>query len=130
MASLKQIGFVTSNKVLAQSLAVLAEKSPDLEFRIHPLLNLHQAVLDTEILKIDTAVVDVIAGTPQEAEAVLEICERLRQTVPNCRILLLVPQVNKEARGMATRAVKNKTADDYVFYDVSLDYLLAKLLVL
>jgi len=118
---MKKIGFITTNKVLAQSLAAAAKGRPDLEFEPYLLLNPRQAALDVDVLRLDAAIVDVADGIPvEEAEA---FCRGLRGTA-GCRLLLLVP---KAARRMAIRAVKNNAADDFVFYDTSLDYLFTKL---
>jgi hypothetical protein len=46
------------------------------------------------------------------------------------RILLLVPQNDHAKRDAAMTAVKSKAADDYVFFDTTLDYFLTKLLAL
>ena len=127
---MKKIGFISKNKILVQSLAALITKLPDLGFETYLLLSIHQAVLDAQVLGIDVAVVDMIAELPEKSHDVLQICENLRQAVPNSRILLLVPQDIKDMREAALMAVKSGDADDYVFYDSSLDYLLAKLLVL
>jgi len=115
---MKKIGFVTTNKVLAQSLAAAVESRPDWEIEPYLLLDPGQAALDAQVLRLDAAVVDV-------ADAALEgSLEALRSAVPGCQLLLLVP---KTGRGMAIRAVKNKAADDFVFYDTSLHYLFAKM---
>ncbi|MDR2687667.1 MAG: hypothetical protein LBB75_07930 [Oscillospiraceae bacterium] len=118
---MKRIGFITTNKVFAQSLAAACRGRPDWEAELHPLLDPGQAALDADILRLDAAVVDVADGIPMEkAEA---FCLSLRGAA-GCRIVLLVP---KAAHGMAIRAVKNNAADDFVFYDTSLDYLFTKL---
>ena len=124
---MKKIGFITKNKVLAQSLASLIEDNPNLSFKPFLLLNIPQAALDAEVLGIDIAVIDVLANTSQEADAILTLCQKLRQTLPACRILLLVQQDIDRGRETAIAAVKNNIADDYVFCDQSLDYLIAKL---
>ena len=115
---MKKIGFVTTNKVLAQSLAAMVRSHPDWGFEPFLLLNSTQIALDATILKLDIAVIDV-ADTALEASP-----ETLRRAVPDCRLLLLVP---KASRKMAIKAIKSKTADDFVFYDSSLDYMFAKL---
>ena len=124
---MKKIGFITNNKIFAQSLVASIAKLPDMEFELYLLLNIHQAVLDAEVLSIDVAVVDMVAELSEHTLEVEQICENLRHAVPGCRILLLVPQDDTHSRGAALRAVKNKIADDYVFNDLSLAYLLAKL---
>ena len=125
---IKRIGFITTNKVLAQSLVTLIKNYPDLEFDPFTLSNLDQAVLDAEVLNIDVAVVEIVLGTAPEVDAISRICDGLHKAVPHCRILLLVPPGSDTGRGMAMEATRTKTIDDYVFCDASLDYLLAKLL--
>ena len=127
---MKKIAWITTNRVLAQSIAALVGQYQDLEFESYLLLNLRQAVLDAEVLGIDIAVVEMRGGTQEYAQSVRELCESLRRTVPDCSILLLVQQDSREARDMAMQTVADRNADDYAFSDVSLDYLLAKLLSL
>ncbi|MGI5848522.1 MAG: hypothetical protein ACOX8Q_00390 [Christensenellales bacterium] len=124
---MKKIGFITTNKVFAQSLAAVVKSKPDLRLEPFLLLNPHQATLDADLVRIDIAVVDVMDVTPKETKTALAICKKLRQTVPGCQLLLLVSQDNKKGRKMAIDAIKSRTVDDFVFYDTSLEYLFAKL---
>lgn len=124
---MKKVGLVTTNKVLAQSLAATIRNHPQLDFAPFLLLNPQQAALDAEMLKLDAAVVDVIDGAEKKAEKVLFFCEKLRKTLSCCRILLLVSQDDTAGRSMAINATKSKVADDFVFYNTSLEYLFAKL---
>lgn len=124
---MKRIGFITTNKVLAQSLAAAVASKPGLGFQPFLLLNPQQAALDAELLGIDVAVVDVIDGASAQAEAVLSFCRGLRNKLDGCRLLLLVSQADKAGRALVVDAMKRKAADDFVFYDTSLEYLFAKL---
>lgn len=124
---MKRIGFITKNKVFAQSLAPQIRNNPDLGYEPFLLLNLGQAALDAEVLKIDFAVIDTIAETAKEIEMVLDLCKELRKAAVGCRILLLVSQDSREGCDLAMKSLKDKIIDDFVFYDESLEYLLAKL---
>lgn len=124
---MKRIGFITTNKVLAQGLAVAAASKPELGFEVFLLLYPRQAALDAEVLEIEVAVVDVLDGASSESEAILTLCRELRRTAGRCRVLLLVSQADKAGRMMVFNAMKSKLADDFVFYDTSLEYLFAKL---
>lgn len=124
---MKKIGFITTNKVLAESLAAAVKGNPHLGFEPFVLLDPRQASLDVEVLKIDVAVVDVIDGAAKETETVLALCKKLRAIAPGCRLLLLVAQDGETGRRVAIGAMKSKAADDFVFYDTSLQYLFAKL---
>jgi hypothetical protein len=83
--------------------------------------------LDAGVLRIDIAVVDGMDVTSKETETALSICKKLRQTISGCRLFLLVSQDDKKGRKMAIGTIKSSAADDFVFYDTSLEYLFAKL---
>ena len=120
---MKKIGFITTNKVFAQSLAAAIHSRPDWGIEPHLLLKPRQAVLEAEVLALDAVVIDAADAAPDETMA---FCRALRQSA-GCRLLLLVP---KKGRRMAIEAVKSQAADDFVFYDTSLEYLFAKLATL
>jgi len=128
--NVKKIGFITKNKVLAQSLASLIKSNPDLLLEPYVLSNFAQSAIDVEVFGINAAVVDMTADGHEETGVVMTLCKELRETCPGCRILLLVPQDNKLSRDEAMKAVDEKVADDYLFLDTSLDYLIAKLLAI
>ncbi len=120
---MKKIALITTNKILAQSLAAAMKAMPELEFELFLLLNPHQALLDAEIFEIDVALIDIALNK----ETPLSFCEELHKNLPHCHILLLVSQDDRSGRKMATEAKKKKIVDDFVFYDASLKYLFSKL---
>jgi len=124
---MKNIGIITTSRIFAQSFSLIVKERPELEFKLFLLLDPNQALLDAEIIKIDAAVIDITNNASKNFENMLRFCEELRKNIPGCHILLLVSQEDRGDCKMVIEAVKNKTADDYVFYDASLEYLLAKL---
>lgn len=124
---MKRIALITTNKILAQSLAFAIEAMPELEFEFFLLLNSQQALLDAEVFEIDIALIDAMDDDIGEKATSLSFCERLNKSLPNCHLLLLVSQNDKANRKIATQAKNDNIIDDFVFYDASLKYLLAKL---
>lgn len=129
---MKKVALITTNKILAESLKSAIQSIPDLKFEFTLLLNSSQALLDAEILEIDVALIDmsfmdVMDYNLSGKEIELSFYERLNKNLPGCHLLLLVSQDDRENRKIAIEAKKNKMVDDYVFYDVSLQYLIAKL---
>ncbi|QRN84816.1 hypothetical protein JR334_07445 [Clostridia bacterium] len=128
---MKKIALITTNKILAQSLAVAVRAMPDLKFEFILLLNSKQALLDAEIFDIDIALIDVALrdgiDCNTEEMTVLAFCEDLYHRLPNCHLLLLISQYDKANCKMVTEAKAKKIIDDFVFYDVSLKYLFAKM---
>lgn len=129
---MKKIAIIMTNKLLAQSLEAALKTMPNRNFEFYLLLDLNQALLDAEIFEINVALVDMalFEGTEQDKEEnkrALIFCEELYKCITNCHILLLVSQFDIENRKIAIEAKKKKIVDDFVFYDVSLKYLFAKL---
>ncbi|HZK44593.1 MAG TPA: hypothetical protein VFC73_09970 [Syntrophomonadaceae bacterium] len=124
---MKKVALITTNKILAQSLAVAIKAMPDLGFEPFLLLNSNQALLDAEILEIDVALIDVMDKGTEQKETLLSFCAALHKRLPVCHLLLLVSQDDLVRREIATEAKKNGIVDDFVFYDASLKYLFAKL---
>lgn len=129
---MKRIAFITTNKILAQSLEATVEAMVTIQFEFFSLFNFHQVLLDVEILEIDVALIDMglfdaegLSG--QDKESLFTLCEKIYKKLPNCRLLLLLSQENQGNRAIASEAKKKQVVDDFVFYDASLKYLLAKL---
>lgn len=57
----------------------------------------------------------------------LSLCAWMRKFMPRCRIMLMCPEGQKEAVHRTIEAKQKGEIDDFVFYDVSLDYLTATL---
>ena len=129
---MKRIAFITSNKILAQSLEATVKAMLTMKFQFFLLLNFHQVLLDVEILEIDIALIDMslfdVEGvSKQEKESLFSLFEKIHKKLPHCRLLLLVSQEDHRNREIASQAKKKQLVDDFVFYDASLKYLLAKL---
>ncbi len=123
-----KLGFISSNKILVQSIAAVIKNNTDFAFETFALLNPSQAALDAAILELDIAVIDLAAGFFRTPDALWSFCKSIRQDVPACNTLLLVPQEDDEMRSLAMKAKKDEFAGDFVFADSSLDYLLTKLI--
>ena len=123
---MKNIGFITTNKIFAQSFASTIKIQKYLDFHPFLLLNPKQASLDIVIMKIDIAVVDIVEMLPK-------ILIHFLLFVRNCKLLnqiyvfTFASQDDHVDRRLAMDAVRNGKADDFVYYDTSLDYLFAKL---
>lgn len=129
---MKKIALITTNKILAQSLDAAMKSMTNLDFELVLLLNTHQVLLDAEILEIDAALIDVglidtMDTNNEKNETPISLWKELHKLLPNCHLLLLVSQNDAASRKMAAQAKQMNIVEDYVFYDASLKYLLAKL---
>ncbi len=124
---MKKVALITTNKILAQSLAAAIRAMLNFNFEFFMLLDANQALIDAEIFEIDIALIDLMDRGTQEKDRLLSFCESLHKRLPDCHLLLLVPQEDLVRREIATQAKKKEIVDDFVFYDASLKYLFAKL---
>ena len=73
------------------------------------------------------ALLEVAEDGAQDIDFCLALCAWLREVTPHCRLMLMCPEGQTEAVHRAIEAKRKGEIDDFVFYDVSLDYLAASL---
>ena len=73
------------------------------------------------------ALLEVAEDGAQDIDFCLALCAWLREVTPHCRLMLMCPEGQEKAVHRAIEAKRKGEIDDFVFYDVSLDYLAASL---
>ena len=122
---MKTVLFISSNKVLGQGLSAAIHAKPELDFLWAAQLHYPQAVVGVDIFHAAVVILDVVDQV--DVELAVEICRSIRQNEQNIKILLLVRPEQAVVRKVAVDTKNAGLADDFVFYDSSLTYLLAKL---
>ena len=111
--------------MLGQGLSTAVQSKPELNFLWAAQLNYPQAIVGVDIFHADVVILDVVDQV--DVELAVEICRSIRQNEQNIKILLLVRPEQAVVRKVAVDTKNAGLADDFVFYDSSLTYLLAKL---
>ena len=122
---MKTILFISTNKILGQGLSAAIQAKPEIGFKWAAQLNYSQAVVGADIFHADMVIVDVVDQMDMEYAA--DICQSLRENNRAVKILLLVRPDQPIVRRKSVDAQKAGLIDNFVFYDSSLTYLLAKL---
>lgn len=122
---MKTVLFISSNKMLGQGLSAAFRSKPELDFLWAAQLNYPQAVVGINIFHADVVILDVVDQA--DMERAVEICRSIRRNKQDVKILLLVRPEQAAVRKVAIDAKNVGLADDFVFYDSSSAYLLAKL---
>ncbi len=122
---MKTVLFISSNKMLGQGLSAVIQARTDLDFLWMAQLNYPQAVIGAGIFHADVVILDIVDQA--DMRQAVEICQSLRQDEQGVKISLLVRPEQAVVRKVAVDAKNAGLADDFVFYDSSLTYLLAKL---
>jgi len=58
----------------------------------------------------------------------LALCARLREEAPQCKLLLMCPERDRDGVARAVKAKRRGRIDDFVFCDATIAYLVSKLL--
>ena len=129
---MKKIAFISTNKLLGESLKSTIEASSITNIEFFLLLNPKQVILDAKILKIDVALIDMTFSESKDPHNLKNnlkcvLCERISHHLPKCHIILLVSQHDQINRNVALQAKQENKIDDFVFYDSSLKYLISNL---
>ena len=122
---MKSILFISANRILGQGLLATILSKPEIGFQWTAQLNYSQAVVGADIFNADVIILDVV--DENDMDHAIEICQSLRQTNLDKKILLLVRPEQSEVRRKSVDAQNAGLIDSFVFYDNSLTYLLAKL---
>ena len=125
---MKTVLFVSSNKILGQGLSAPILSKSEFDFRWEAQLQYSQAIVGADVFHADVVLLDV--ADQVDMKRALEICQSLRQNSQTTKILLLVRPEQAAVRAQAVDAKNAGQVDNFVFYDSSLSYLLAKLAAL
>ena len=122
---MKTVLFISANKMLGQGLSTAIQSKLEFDFLWSTQLHYSQAIVGVNIFHADVVILDIVDQA--DMDQAVGICQPLRQVEQDLKILLLV---RPEQSAVCSRVIDAKNAgliDDFVFYDSSLAYLLAKL---
>jgi len=77
--------------------------------------------------KPDIALVEIPEKQGTPALDTLEICDGIKSASPECKIVLLCPEQDRESVAACVEAKKQGRVEDFLFYDSGVDYLVSKL---
>lgn len=122
---MKTLLFISSNKMLGQGLSVAIQSKSEFDFLWAAQLNYPQAIVGVDIFHADVVVLDIVDQV--DMELAVKICRSIRRNGQDVKILLLVRPEQAIVRKTAVDTKNAGLANDFVFYDSSLTYLMAKL---
>lgn len=72
--------------------------------------------------------IEVGESGPYDIGYCLELCKKIRRKAPECKLLLMCLEKDERSVKEVIRAKEEERIDDFVFYDVTIDYLTSKLM--
>lgn len=73
------------------------------------------------------ALIEVSESSKYDIHYCLNLCSLIKKSNPNTKLLLMCPDNNEANIKLVMKAKTNRLIDDFVFYDVTTDYLISKL---
>lgn len=72
--------------------------------------------------------IEVAESGPYDVGYCLELCKEIRRKMPECKLVLMCLEKNERSVEEVVAAKEEEKIDDFVFYDVTIDYLTSKLI--
>ena len=122
---LKPVLLIMRRASLAQGLMVKVQDTPGIQLCYEPDYANADVAIRSHLAT--GALLEVAEDGAQDIGYCLALCAWLREVTPHCRLMLMCPEGQTETVHRAIEAKRKGEIDDFVFYDVSLDYLAASL---
>ena len=122
---LKTVLLIMRRASLAQGLMAKVQDAPGLQLCYEPDYANADVAIRSHLAT--GALLEVAEDGAQNIDFCLALCAWLREVTPHCRLMLMCPEGQAESVHRAVEAKRKGEIDDFVFYDVSLDYLAASL---
>lgn len=119
------IMLIMHRKMIAQGLMNRLRESPDINLVYEP--NYHNTKSAICNCNANVALIEVVESGQYDIDYCLQLCKVLREHCPKCKLLLMCPEENEESIKQVVNAKGQNQIDDFVFYDVTIDYLVSKL---
>ena len=123
---MSSIMLIMQRKSIAQGLMDRLQGNGNIKIIYEP--NYNKAEISIGIYSSDVALIEVAESGVYGMEFCLTLCKRLRNLKSKCKLLLMCPEQDEESVKKVVDAKTKNEIDDFVFYDVTIDYLKSKLL--
>ncbi|HHX62565.1 MAG TPA: hypothetical protein GX707_17910 [Epulopiscium sp.] len=115
-------------KAIMQGLINKLQDSPDI--RLVYQSNYHSANVVIRSCNAKTALIEVAESGNYNTSYCLRLCRQIRKYTPECKLLMMCPEQDEKGVKQVIDAKGKGLIDDFVFYDVTIDYLASKLISL
>lgn len=122
---MSNIVLIMQRKVIAEGLMIKLRDSPDASLIYEP--DYENANLTINNYHAKAALIEAAESGLYDMDYCLYLCKRLRSEIPECKLLLMCTEQDEKSVRKVVKAKGKKEIDDFVFYDVTIDYLASKL---
>lgn len=113
-------------KVIAQSL--MDRLLDNLDIRLVYESDYENATLAVRSYNVEVVLIEAAESGPYNTLYCLNLCKKLKTLNPRYKLLIMCSEQQEENVKLVVEAKGKKQIDDFVFYDVTIDYLASKLI--
>ena len=117
---------IMQRQAVAQGLMSKLRFSPDLKLIYEPYY--HKANYTIQNYNAKAAIIEVAESGPYDIGYCLALCKELRENTPECKLILMCSDQDEKTIDLVIEAKAKERIDDFVFFDVTTDYLSSKLI--
>ena len=117
---------IMKRKPVAQGFMNSLQDSPDIHLVYEPYYHKTDFIIHKHNAK--AALIEVSETGPYDIAYCLALCKEIRENTPNVKLILMCSEQDEKTIKLVIEAKGKKEIDDFVFFDVSTDYLTSKLI--
>lgn len=122
---MKKILLIMRRKLIAE--AIVKEMGRNGKFMLLVEYNYQNMKTTFDVFNPDLVLLEIPESTEINKPAWIDLCEYIKRKNFNQKILLLCPEDNIKACKVTEEMIQTDLADDFVYYDTSMRYLVSKL---
>lgn len=123
---MENIVLTMKRKPIAQGIMNNLKGSQDTHLIYEPNYNNANRTINNHNAK--ATLIEVAESGPYNIEYCLKLCKELRKNTPECKLILMCSEQDEKCIKKVVDAKGGNEIDDFVFYDVTIDYLTSKLM--
>lgn len=123
---MKKIILIMHRKIIVESLLEKLNISNKIELLYQHNYNNAELLINNN--QPDVVLLEVAESKVFNMLYCLDLCERIRISNPDCKLLIMCSEKDQANIDLVIVAKEKQLIDDFVFYDVTTDYLVSKLL--
>ena len=125
---MQKLLLIMYRKLISDGMKRFLENNPETTVYVE---HIYENVLVTATThRPDIVMLEIPESNAGKPEYYLKICAKIREALPICKLLLMCPENSMESRQAAVGAMRLGEIDDFIYFNVTFDYLLSKLEVL
>lgn len=116
---------IMHRKPIAEALMCKLTDSPDINLIYED--NYHKASMTIHKYIAKVCLIEVWETGKYDTEYCLALAKEIRRKNPDCKLIIMCSERDEDSISLVVKAKRENKIDDFVFYDVTIDYLASKL---